>query len=143
MKPSEQMLVSLLREDSRQSISTLAAKTSMSRKRVKDTIDRLTDTGIIKRFTIELEGVKETDGIKVFFHIRLKEPRCAALWADIKRFTEIISAWSVSSSELDMQILVSAANQARIEEIRGEIATHSLIQTMHSNLVLTTWRGAV
>lgn len=141
MQSFQQQLVDLLKRDARLPISTLAETLHTSRKRVKDTIERLVDIGVIKRFTIEVDESADTKPpIAIFFHIRLKQPKCAVLFAAIKHHGEIVGAWSVSSSELDLQLLLRGDNLEQLEAIRDEISAHPLVQTMHSNAVLKTWR---
>ncbi|SLN19131.1 hypothetical protein ROA7450_00603 [Roseovarius albus] len=135
-------LTHLLRENSRASISDLAQELGSSRKKVKETIDRLVDRKIIKRFTVELSEETEftPQPFCAVFNIRLVTPNCKQLFADIQKHENILGAWSVSSSETDMLVLVEAKAVEDIEKVRNSIARHPLIQTMYTNTILTTWR---
>lgn len=142
MDSLQETLLEMLEEDARVSISQLADVTGVSRKRVKETIDRMIDRGIIRRFTIErgknFGPAPELQ--KAIFNVRLKSPSCRQLFQDIQSSSIISCAWSVSSSELDMVVLVEAKSMDQIEELRNKIARHPLVHTMFTNSVLTTWR---
>jgi DNA-binding Lrp family transcriptional regulator len=135
-------LLRLLSENSRASISYIAKELGASRKKVKETIDRLIDTKIIKRFTIEI--AQETEftfqPVRAVFNVQLVAPKCKYLFADIQKYDEIIGSWSISSSEIDMMLMVEAKDVEAIEKVRNNIALHPLVQTMYTNTVLTTWR---
>lgn len=138
----QRKLVRLLSENSRASVSDMALELGASRKKVKETIDRLVDKKIIKRFTVEL--AQETEFVsqpsRALFNVRLVAPKCRQLFADIQKHDEILGVWSISSSDTDMMVLVEANNIENIEKVRNNIARHPLVQTMYTNSILTTWR---
>ena len=138
----QRKLIRLLSENSRSSVSDLAVELGASRKKVKETIDRLVDKRIIKRFTIELAQDAEftTQPSRALFNVRLVAPNCRQLFADIQKHDEILGAWSISSSDTDMMVLVESKDVEGVEQIRNSIARHPLVQTMYTNLILTTWR---
>lgn len=140
--PFERELLEMLRRDARAPVTTLAHDLGVSRKRVSDGIQRLLEKGVIRRFTVECTSINhiEPAALTAFFHIRLTGPHCANLFADIKGSPIIRQCWSISSEALDMRILAEADRQSDIEMLRDQIARHPLVQTMHTDMVLTTWR---
>jgi DNA-binding Lrp family transcriptional regulator len=137
----ERRLIALLQQDSRRSLTDLAGQLGTSRTNVKQKMRRLYDAGIIKRFTVELGDVTgaERAPAQVFFHLRLKRPQCAELFADIRHWPEVQGAWSLASSELDMLAYMAAEGQERIEVLRDTLARHPLVDSLHTTFVLTEW----
>lgn len=137
----QKKLVRLLSENSRASISDIASELGASRKKVKETMDRLVDMKIIKRFTIEIAQEAEftSQPARAFFNVRLVAPNCRQLFADIQKHDEILGAWSISSSDTDMMVLVESQDVEGVEKVRNSVARHPLVQTMYTNTILTTW----
>lgn len=135
-------LIRLLSENSRASVSDIAVELGASRKKVKETIDRLVDKKIIRRFTIELaqEANFASQPFRALFNVRLIAPNCRQLFADIQKHDEILGAWSISSSDTDMMVLVESKDVEGVEKVRNSVAKHPLVQTMYTNSILTTWR---
>ncbi|UWQ52026.1 Lrp/AsnC family transcriptional regulator (plasmid) [Leisingera caerulea] len=138
----QRKIIRLLSENSRASVSDIASELGASRKKVKETIDRLVDKKIIKRFTIELAQEAEftSQPFRALFNIRLVAPNCRQLFADLQKHDEILGAWSISSSDIDMMVLVEAKDVEVVENVRNSVARHPLVQTMYTNSILTTWR---
>lgn len=137
----ERKLISLLKDNSRRSITELANILNVSRPTVQANITSLTDTGIIERFTIKMGNIKcsKSNDIKTFFFMKLTKPVCKKLYTQVKNWSEIQGIWSLSSSDLDMLLLVSAHSQEHIDLVRDKLATNPLVQDMHTTFVLKEW----
>lgn len=137
----ERQLINLLTEDARMSVTELAAVLGVSRPKVKNKIDQLTEIGVIKRFTIELGEIDKSDNeaAQMFFYLKLKGPICRKIWAQIKTWPEIQGCWSLSSSDLDMLILINAHSRKHLDVVRDKIATNEHVQTMFTTFVLDEW----
>ena len=142
MDEFQRKLVRLLSENSRASVTEMALELGASRKKVKEMINRLVEINTIKRFTIDLAQETEftSQPFKALFNVRLMVPNCKQLFADIQKYDEILGAWSISSSDTDMMILVESKDVEGVEKVRNSVATHPLVQTMYTSSILTTWR---
>lgn len=137
----ERQLLNLLAEDARMSVTELAGRLGVSRPKVSNKIDQLMDIGVIKRFTVELADVDKSENhdAQMIFYLKLTGPICRKLWAQINTWPEIQGCWSVSSSDLDMIILVNAHSRKHLDTVRDKIATSPYVQTMFTTFVLDEW----
>lgn len=137
---TSQMIVELLKQNSRATISEIATIVGVSRTTVTYHIDRLIECGFITRFTIETDP--EVDGnplcVRAFFDIRLRRNVCGIVYKFISDWQEVVSVWSITGST-DMRILIEAINQAKIEELRDRLARHPEIASLTTIMVLKTW----
>ena len=69
--PTDRILIRALRNDGRASVSELAAKLGLARATVRARMDRLVESGTIRRFTIETGGDQD-DRIRAVVLIRLQ-----------------------------------------------------------------------
>ncbi|WP_093176922.1 Lrp/AsnC family transcriptional regulator [Pseudovibrio sp. Tun.PSC04-5.I4] len=137
----ERKILALLQENSRQSVTEIAHKLGTSRTNIKSKIDRLYESGIIKRFTIDVGDLDIQNEVRLqgFFHVHLTEPCCPKLFEHIKNWESIKGSWSVSSQEVDMIILVEAISQDALEAVRDRISKLPFVKTMHTTFILREW----
>lgn len=69
--PSDAALIALLRKDARMSVSSLSAELGLSRATVKMRLDRLIETGVIERFTIETSAGHDAGLVRAIMMIQL------------------------------------------------------------------------
>lgn len=69
---TDRTLIAELRRDARQPVSSLAARLGLSRATVKARLDRLVETGAIRRFTVELDEGQEDDRVRAIVLIELE-----------------------------------------------------------------------
>lgn len=138
---TDRQLLSILRQDSRRSISEMAAVLGVSRTTVKERMDRLHETGVIEKFTIKMGDVEPArpSGVRTFFAVRMHRPVCPIVYGFISGWPEVVGCWSISG-DLDMMILVDCANNDEVERLRDKLARHPEVKTLTTTLVLKQWR---
>jgi Lrp/AsnC family transcriptional regulator, leucine-responsive regulatory protein len=138
----ERELVKLLAENSRRSVTELSLRLKSSRPKTRGAIEALHHKGVIKRFTVELDQIDKADvsGVRAFFVVKLRSPKCKALFATIRNWPEVIDAWSLSSPNVDMQIQVQARSHQDLERLRDKVATHPVVENMWTTVILKDWR---
>ena len=140
LSQNDKMILQLLREDGRRSVTEIAAVVGLSRPTVRHHIDKLTREGVIRRFTIEI--VTPTDdrpqGVRAMFDLRLRRNVCGVVYASFAHWSELVSAWSTSGST-DMRVLVEAADQSIIEHLRDRLARHPEVASLTTTMILKTW----
>lgn len=137
---TDKIILELLRENGRRSLTEIAAIVGLSRPTVRHHVDKLVDQGVIRRFTIDVD-TKDTampKGIRAMFDVRLKRNVCGIVYSSISGWSELVSCWSTSGS-MDMRVLVEAADQTIIEELRDRLARHPEVATLTTTMVLKTW----
>jgi Lrp/AsnC family leucine-responsive transcriptional regulator len=141
LTPTDRQLLSILRQDSRRSISEMASMLGVSRTTVKERMDRLHDSGVIEKFTIKLGNLEPArpSGLRTFFAVRMHRPVCPIVYGFISGWPEVVGCWSISG-DLDMMILVDCANNEEVERLRDKLARHPEVKTLTTTLVLKQWR---
>ena len=133
-------ILGLLREDSRMQISEIAARLGVSRTTIRNRIDLLCERNVIKRFTIELdsEHAESNTPSCAFFFLKLNRLPCKFVYEKVRRWPELIQAWSLSGYN-DMLLQVKAFNNVRIEDLRTLLNHDPDIQSVETIMVLSEW----
>jgi len=136
----DKLILELLREDARRTVSEIASIVGVSRPTVRDRMERMQESGVIRRFTVDIdaERIEAPSGVRAMFDLRLRRNVCAIVYSSVKDWPELVGCWSISGST-DMRILIEAANQAEIERLRDRLARHPDIAQLQTTFVLKTW----
>jgi Lrp/AsnC family leucine-responsive transcriptional regulator len=140
LSPTDKMILQLLREDGRRSVTEIAAIVGLSRPTVRHHMDKLVREGVIRRFTVEIttQTDERPQGVRAMFDVRLRRNVCGVVFSSISHWSELVSAWSTSGST-DMRVLVEAADQSIIEDLRDRLARHPEVASLTTTMVLKTW----
>jgi Lrp/AsnC family transcriptional regulator, leucine-responsive regulatory protein len=140
LRTSDRMILGLLQQDARRSITEIAAATKLSRTTVKDRIDMMRERNVIKRFTIELAETRKDEPAcgSAFFQLQLNRPVCRIIYAAISGWPELLGCWSISGN-LDMVVLISATSNQEIERLRDRLARHPEVRTLQTLTILREW----
>jgi Lrp/AsnC family transcriptional regulator, leucine-responsive regulatory protein len=140
LRQIDRVILGLLQQDSRRTVSEIAAVTKVSRTTVKDRIDLMRQRNVIKRFTIDLAETKKAEPScgSAFFQLRLKRPVCRIVYAAISGWPELLGCWSISG-DLDMVVLISATSNSEIEHLRDRLARHPEVKTLTTLTILREW----
>lgn len=88
---TDRRLIYALKKDGRASVTTLAGLLKVSRATVQSHMERLIDTGVIRRFTIEVDASAEVEVIRAVMMIELEGTLARSVIGSLKRLTEIVS----------------------------------------------------
>jgi len=140
LSPTDRMILELLRENGRRSMTEIASLVGLSRPTVAHHVDKLVRENVIRRFTIDIETGSETrpSGIRAMFDVRLRRNVCGMVFSSISHWSELVSCWSTSGST-DMRVLVEAADQQILETLRDRLARHPEVASLTTTMVLKTW----
>jgi len=137
---TDKMILELLREDGRRSLTEISGIIGLSRPTVRHHIDKLVREKVIRRFTIDIEAPTDArpSGVRAIFEVRLRRNVCGMVFSSISNWSELVSCWSTSGS-VDMRVLVEAADQSIIEDLRDRLARHPEVASLTTTMVLKTW----
>lgn len=140
LSPTDKMILELLRENGRRSLTEIASIVGLSRPTVRHHVDKLVRENVIRRFTVDIDPIDDglPSGIRAMFDVRLRRNVCGKVYASISGWSELVSAWSTSGS-VDMRVLVEAADHAIIEELRDRLARHPEVASLTTTMILKTW----
>lgn len=137
---TSRMVLELLRQNSRSTVSEMAAIVGTSRTTVSYHIDQLVERGFIRRFTVDIDPDLDVrpSGVRAMFDVRLRRKICGMVFSSISDWKEVVSVWSTSGS-IDMRVLIEAADQSIVEELRDRLARHPEVASLTTTMILKTW----
>ncbi len=115
-------LITLLRRNSRESISNLANLLNLSRLTVRNRIKKLIDSNVIESFTIKLNDTVQKQPIKAMMLINLEGARADNIIHILNKTPEIIGIYS-TSGRWDAIIMLEADGLAQFDVILREISS--------------------
>ena len=117
---NERRLLAALKKDGRASITTLSGLLGLSRATVQAKLERLTRTGIIRRFTIETDPSAELDLIRAVMLIEVEGPQTRSVVAALKRIREI-SSLHTTNGTWDLVAQVEATSLSEFDRVLREV----------------------
>ena len=140
LTPTDKIILELLRENARRSLTEIAANVGLSRPTVRHHVEKLQREKVIRRFTVDIDTKSESrpQGVRAMFDVRLRRNVCGMVFSSISGWSELVSAWSTAGS-VDMRILVEAADQGIIEDLRDRLARHPEVASLQTTMILKTW----
>lgn len=140
LSPTDKMILQLLRENGRRSLTEIAGIVGLSRPTVRHHVDKLVRENVIRRFTVEIDqhSVNRPTGVRAMFDVRLRRNVCGKIFASISGWSELVSCWSTAGS-VDMRVLLEASDQSIIEDLRDRLARHPEVTSLTTTMVLKTW----
>lgn len=133
MDDVDRKLVALLRADSRESASALAAKLKVSRGTVQNRLERLIARGVIQGFTIKTRPELEAQRVRAMMCIAIEGERSGAVVKALRGFPEVAAIHTTNGrwdlvAELDTGSLAEFSGALdRIREIEGIASTETSI----------------
>ncbi len=95
---TDKRLLAVLKQDARASITTLAAHLGVSRSTAQTRLERLRATGVIQRFTIDVDASAESDVIRAVMMIELEGSLTNSVVASLTRIPAITSLHSTNGN---------------------------------------------
>ncbi len=134
---SDKRLLSLLRHNSRASIAELARKLGWSRSTVKDRLDRLENTGVIKGYSLVL-GEEFTRGhVSAHVMVKLETFKSAHIIRSLKQVPQITRAYAVSGI-YDLIVLMEAESTGELDRVLDGVRELDGIKDTLTSVVLST-----
>lgn len=131
-------LLSLLRQNSRRSITELAKTLSLSRSTVKDRIDRLENKGVIKGYSLVLSDEFTKGHVSAHVMVNLVSTiRSANIVRQLRQIPQITKAYAVSGI-YDLIILLEAESTGELDEVLDTIRELEGIKDTLTSVVLST-----
>ena len=129
----DRKLVALLRADSREPASALAAKLRVSRGTVQNRIDRLRARGVIQGFTIRTRPELEANRVRAIMCIAIEGERSGAVIRALRGFPEVDKVHTTNGrwdlvAELDTETLADFSRTLdQIRMVEGIASTETSI----------------
>lgn len=93
-------ILSLLMKDARQPYSDIAQEVELSPPAVSDRIDRLQESGVIRRFTVDIDRSKLRTGVSVFVTVSIRPDVLEDVRSTLRAADSVEHVFTTAGSEL-------------------------------------------
>ena len=139
MDDTDRRLVSILRENSRMPVATLAAILGLSRATVQNRIDRLIADGTIAGFTIKLRPGAAPDAICAVMMIEIEGERSEQVLKALRGLPEV-AAIHTTNGRWDLVVELKTANLDGFDKALRRIRELKGIASSETSLLLSSYR---
>jgi Lrp/AsnC family leucine-responsive transcriptional regulator len=113
-------ILTLLKEDSRESFAEIGREIGLSASSVRERIQRLTDTEVIRKFTIELNQEQLGFELEAFILIKLFSGKLKKFISIVNQFEEVQKSYRVTGNE-NVLMKVVLKNQKHLQGFLDKI----------------------
>ena len=139
MDNTDRRLVSLLRENARLPVASLASILGLSRATVQNRIDRLVGDGTITGFTIKLRPDAEPAAICAIMMIEIEGERSEQIHKALRGFPEV-SAIHTTNGRWDLVVELTTTSLDTFDKALRRIREMKGIASSETSLLLSTQR---
>ncbi len=133
----DEKLLSLLKLNGRESVSSLARKMGVSRTTIQDRIKKLEENGTIAGYSVRLGPESSGQQISAFVEITLEPHRLPAIVPELKAIAAIDVIHTVSG-KFDLIVKLSETTPQRIDAVLDMIGQIKGISQTSSAIILST-----
>lgn len=98
LTPTDRKLLTLLKQDGRASVTTMAQRLGVSRATVQSSLERLVSSNVIQRFTIEVDANAGASLIRAVMTIAVQGNLTSSIVKTLKKMPEIVSLHSTNGA---------------------------------------------
>jgi len=140
LDPTDRRLIAALKLDGRASITTLAGQLGVSRATVQTRLNRLVSSGVIQRFTVELDAMGADDRIHAVMMIELQGNLARAVTRALRRMPEIVSLHTTNGA-WDLVARIETPSLPEFDRVLREVREISGVLKSETCLLLDTATG--
>ncbi|MEL7464262.1 MAG: Lrp/AsnC family transcriptional regulator [Pseudomonadota bacterium] len=137
---TDRRLIAALRDDGRASISTLAATLDLARGTVRTRLDRLVETGVIRRFTIDLAIAHEPKAVRAVMTISLQGRMSRSVVSALTKMPEM-TALHTTNGAWDLVAEIRVAALPDLDRVLREVRSVQGVANSETSILLDTIRG--
>ena len=137
MDDTDRQLVSLMRDNARSSVASLAKVLRVSRGTVQNRLSRLESEGTITGYTVRLKPQAEGHRIRAFMTVAVEGNRSAAVLAAL-RGDPAVSALHSTNGRWDIVAELQADSLEAFDRVLGRIRLLDGIANTETSLLLST-----
>ena len=131
----DRKLLAALKQDSRASITSLAQALGQSRATVQARLDRLIHSGVIQRFTIDVDAAADADMIRAVMMIELEGVLTRSVIRTLKSMPAIVSLHSTNGT-WDLVAQIETVNLPEFDRVLREIREIKGVLNSETSLLL-------
>lgn len=134
---TDKRLVEALRKNSRTPIADLARQLSMSRSTIKDRLDRLEHSGVIKGYTLVLGDDVTKTRISAHVMVKISSDVSGHIIRRLKEMPCVSKAYAISGM-YDLIAMVDAESTGELDQVLDDVRAIEGIQETLTSVVLST-----
>ena len=132
MDDLDRRILSILRRDARTPYTEIADRVGTSEGTVRNRVDRMTDEGVIERFTV----TTRTGNVKAMIEISVEmNVDTAAVGERMVEWEEVDFVWQVSGEE-DVVLVVDAVDTRAVNELISQAREMDEVKSTKTRLIL-------
>lgn len=136
IRDADTRLVSLLKENAREPVASLARKLGLARSTVQERIARLEREGVIRGYTALLSEETEAKRLRAVVMMTADPRQADRVGAELKRMPEV-RALSAVSGAWDMMAIVEADTASRMDAALDRIGKVNGVSRTVSSIILS------
>ncbi len=137
LSPTDRKLIAQLKLDARASITTLAGRLNVSRATVQHRLERLISTGVIRRFTVEVDAMKTVDTIRAVMLVELQGNLARNVTRVMRAMPEIISLHTTNGA-WDLVAQIETSSLPEFDRVLRKVREISGVMNSETCLLLDT-----
>lgn len=137
---TDRLLITALKQNARASVTTLAALLGVSRATAQTRLDRLVASGVIRRFTIELDAIGVADVVRAVMLIEVQGPRARAVTRVLRAIPEIVNLHTTNGA-WDLVAHVETGNLPEFDRILRVVREITGVLNSETCLLLDSAKG--
>ncbi len=137
MDDTDRALISLLRQDARASVSTLAGRLGVSRGTVQNRIGRLVAGGDIQGFTVRLRPEADGQSVRAIMMIEVRGDRSAAVLRALRALPEV-TCIHTTNGRWDMVVELAAGTLQSFDAVLRRIRQVDGIANSETSILLSS-----
>ena len=137
LSTTDRAILSALKQDARMSVTNLAASLGLSRATVQMRMDRLVETQMIQRFTIDIDASADTDMVRAVMLIELEGSMSRSVIASLTRISQIVTLHTTNGN-WDLVAHVEAFNLPDFDQVLRKVREIEGVLNSETSLLLNT-----
>lgn len=139
MDDTDRELISLLRQDARQSVATLAARLGVSRGTVTNRLRKLEDGQVIVGYSVRLRPDAEPDQIRAWMGVLVEGNQTRAVVASLLGEPGVAELHD-TNGRWDLLAELRARSMAELSQVLERVRLIKGIRSTETSILLTTYR---
>lgn len=140
LNETDRRLLDQLGRDARATVTTLAGRLGVSRATVQARLQRLSDTGIIRRFTIEVDPAVDVNAVRAVMMISIEGTLARSVIRALGRLDTITSLHTTNGA-WDLVAHIETGTLPEFDRVLREVREIKGVLNSQTSLLLDTAQG--
>ena len=134
---TDRRLIAALQQNARASVTELAGALALSRATVKTRLDRLVDSGVIRRFTVELDPAADVEAVRAVMLIELQGALGRSVTRRLRAIPQIAALHSTNGA-WDLVAQIETGSLAEFDQVLRQVREIQGVVNSETCLLLDT-----